>query len=795
VAVGDFNNDGIPDLAVADEGLNPVGGVSILLGNGNGTFQPAVNYAGGAQLVSVAVGDFNGDGLLDLAVVEGAQTGGSPGVSVLLGNGNGTFQAARTFNAGTIPVSVAVGDFTGDGRLDLAVANAGDSQGRGQGVSVLLGNGDGTFQAARTFDAGTQPRSVAVGDFNGDGPLDLAVADAGDSQGRGQGVSVLLGNGDGTFQPARTFLAYGPESVAVGDVNGDAIPDLAVGGRFLVSVLLGNGDGSFQAPRTFAAGSHTTSVTVGDFNGDGLLDLAVTDVGSYPDFNGTVNVFLGNGDGSFQFARTFAAGRFPQSAAVGDFNGDGLLDLAVADYGADYGVAGAVSVLLGNGDGSFQATPSYFAGTRPDSVAVGDFTGDGQLDLAVADQGDSQGRGEGVSVLLGNGDGTFQVPRTYAAGSFPDSVVVGDFNGDGILDVAVANGGSNNVSVLLGNGDGTFQAARSFSAGSVPESVAVGDFNGDGKLDLAVANYTISGTVSVLLGNGDGSFQTARTYPAGIDPVAVTVGDFNGDSLPDLAVLNRYSSNVSVLLGNGDGTFQAQRTFPAGNAPRSVAVGDFNSDGLLDLAVANYYTNTVSVLLGNGDGTFQLAQTFAAGGLPRSVAVGDFNGDGIPDLAVAGFSGTRVLLGNGDGSFQNPSFGYITGPSSAVVGDFNGNGLPDLAVTGNGVVNILTNDGIWDGPGLRGGRASGRPVVPRGSATLPPPPPEARSTDLPVPSDLPPKPAPPWPGPEEIVGSSAASEQVSLPRPVATLRPARAAEVLDVGWGLPDWRSGPVGTW
>ena len=222
-------------------------------------------------------------------------------------------------------------------------------------------------------------------------------------------------------------------------------------------------------------------------------------------------------------------------------------------------------------------------------------------------------------------------------------MVVGDVNGDGRPDLAVANFTSNNVSVLLGNGDGTFQPARSYGAGTNPNSVAVGDVNGDGRPDLAVANAS-GNTVSVLLGNGDGTFQPARSYGAGTNPQSVAVGDFNGDGRPDLAVANYYSNDVLVLLGNGDGTFQPVMSFDAGTNPISVAVGDINGDGRPDLAVANANSNNVSVLLGNGDGTFQPARTFGVGNNPFSVAVGDVNGDGRPDLAVANANSNNVSV-------------------------------------------------------------------------------------------------------------------------------------------------------
>jgi predicted NUDIX family NTP pyrophosphohydrolase len=357
---------------------------------------------------------------------------------------------------------------------------------------------------------------------------------------------------------------------------------------------------SFNAAMAFQAGSAPESVAVGDFNGDGIPDLAVADYGDYLGHGAGVSVLLGNGDGSFQAPRHFAAGITPISVAVGDFNGDGVLDLAVAN--APFNQPGTVSVLLGNGDGSFQDAHSYAVGTYPYCMAVGDFNGDGIPDLAVANRGDNLGRNRGVSVLLGNGDGTFQDAQTFGAGSIPRSVAVGDFNGDGIPDLAVANEGSGNVSVLLGNGDGSFQAPQNFAAGTYPRSVAVGDFNGDGIPDLAVANEG-SDDVSVLLGNGDGSFQAAQSFAAGRGPVSVAVGDFNGDGIPDLAVANNFSSGsgtVSVLLGNGDGSFQAAASYPVGSSPWSVAVGDFNGDGFPDLAVNNETSNDVSILLNDG---------------------------------------------------------------------------------------------------------------------------------------------------------------------------------------------------
>ena len=343
---------------------------------------------------------------------------------------------------------------------------------------------------------------------------------------------------------------------------------------------------------------------------------------------------------NFNPAVNFAAGGDVRSVAVGDFNGDGKPDLATANSDSLN-----VSVLLGTGSGSFNPAVLYpvgEVGSGPWSVAVGDFNGDSRQDLVTADA-DSSNNSVSVSVLLGNGDGTFQNAVNFTVGHGPHSVAVGDFNGDGLEDLATANSGSSNGSVLLGSGTGSFNPALNFATGLFPSSVAVGDFNHDNRLDLALGYFSGS-NVSVMLGNGDGTFQAAVNFPTGSEPSSVAVGDFNGDGKPDLATANVGNANVSVLLGNGDGTFQGPINFATGTKPSSVAVGDFDGDGRQDLVVANANDSNVSVLLGTGTGSFNPAINFAAGGGPSSVAVADFDGDGRPDLAVANANESNISV-------------------------------------------------------------------------------------------------------------------------------------------------------
>ena len=319
----------------------------------------------------------------------------------------------------------------------------------------------------------------------------------------------------------------------------------------------------------------------------------------------------------------------PLFATAGDFNNDGKPDLAVPN-----GSTATVSVLLGNGDGTFQAQMTY--GTDPNgeahAIAVGDFNADGNPDLVVTNVGNGVPT---VSVLLGNGDGTFQAQATYTVGHYPSSIVVGDFNGDGDADLAVTNRDDNTIGILLGDGDGTFQAQMTYAVGNSPVALAAADLNGDGNADLVVTNRT-DNTVSVLLGNGDGSFPAHVIYAVGNSPVAVVAADLNGDGNADLAVTNGNDNNVSLLLGNGDGTLQTQTTHPVDSSPGTLAAADFNGDGKIDLASPNASTDIVNVLLGNGDGTLQTNVTFPVGTGPSGLVVGDFNGDGLTDLATVG---------------------------------------------------------------------------------------------------------------------------------------------------------------
>jgi hypothetical protein len=477
------------------------------------------------------------------------------------------------------------------------------------------------------------------------------------------------------FATTELVAGRGPQSATVGDFNGDGIQDLAVANSNVVSILLGDGTGGFSAPRDFTGGGNNRSASssvVGDFNGDGKQDLAVI---NYPN---SLSILLGDGAGGFT-TTNYSIESYAVSIAVGDFNGDGKQDLAVANYGTG-SAPNTVSILLGDGMGGFSPRTNFPVGSSPASVAVGDFNNDGKQDLAVANYGSNN-----VSILLGNGDGTFSAPTNFAVRG-AKSVVVGDFNGDGNQDIAVANGfTTNTVSILLGDGLGGFSAPTNFAAGDYPFAVAVGDFDGDGKQDLAVANYLDSNTVSILLGDGTGGFGAPTEFATGIGPTSIAVGDLNGDGKQDLVLTNEFSKNLMVLQrvceltvtgavsrkthGGGTGTFDIDLPL-AGNP----GIECRTTGGTNDYTMVVSFSGTVSfngiprAQVTSGTGCVGSAGTCNGGTVAISA-----NTVTIPLTNLANAQTINVTL------FDVTNVGNVVIPMGVLTGDVNGNGKVNAA--------------------------------------------------------------------------------------------------------------------
>jgi hypothetical protein len=558
MVVGDFNGDGYPDIAVAG---NPT---AILLNQGNGTFQ---STTAPIESLILAVGDFNGDGKLDL-VASNYNTGL---VSVLLGNGDGTFQTAINTTV-THPWYMAIADLNGDGKQDIAISEYLNGGPQGY-VQIFLGNGNGTFSPGATYNGGAGPLAPLVADFNGDGIPDIAATSAGLGS-----VRFLWGAGNGTFHAGTIFQA-GEFTIpaGIGQFSSSSVPDIAFGTSTGVGLLLNKDPGKFFAPADTLVGDNNQGIALGDFNGDGTVDVAIGhSAPSGHHVKISVNISLNDGSGMFNSLSSIEIPSMSRSYAFitgGDFNGDGKLDAAVAYIDINYNER--VGILLGGGGGTLVQGQTYEVGPSglPSAqIVTADFNHDGKLDIATS-------CGFQLCVLLGSGDGTFKSPVAYESGGSetdagPAGIAVGDVNHDGNPDLVVTNAGSfgGATAILLGNADGTFQAPIIYTDPDSSYGVVLGDFNGDGNLDIARIDRPLSccqaNNVYLLLGNGDGTFQAATFVNSGETFIAsIGAADFNEDGNLDIVVAGQgsqgYYTSISVLHGNGKGSFGPPIVYPS----------------------------------------------------------------------------------------------------------------------------------------------------------------------------------------------------------------------------------------
>jgi hypothetical protein len=658
---------------------------------------PATFPVGGAPQY-IAIADFNGDGKLDIATTTfGTRVGY---VSILFGNGDRTFQAPVLYNVLDEPGPLVAADFNNDGHPDLVFSSF------ESGFQVMLNNGDGTFAAPVTYNVGSTDSQITAGDFNGDHFNDIAFSDYYGN------VEVMLNNGNGTFAAPVVYNVGGAGFLITGDFNNDGKMDIAASQTNQVSILLGNGDGTFQSPISFA-NPRAGALAAADFNRDGKLDLVVAPLFTNTAGPAALNVYLGNGDGTFGPATPFHVDSSPGNIVVADFNADGIPDIATNNTGAL-----DVSVLIGIGNGTFKPSTSYVASTAGsyDGIAAGVFGTTGRPDLVYpSDEGQV-----GQVALLEYKFTGFSAAINYQTGFANSSLDTGDFNGDGSSDIVEGHSAPLNttshcmISVSLNNGKGAFypptKTIGPISSFNGSIFVAAGDFNGDGKLDVAFtyldpANQT--SYIGVMLGHGDGTLTlTSASYTLSIGgPQKLFAADFNKDGKLDLITGCGYQ--LCLLLGNGDGTFAAPVQISTGTNANdepvnTIAIGDINHDGNLDVVVTNvdpYFTAAFSVLLGNGDGTFLTPVVYTSPGMAGQLVLADLNGDGNLDLALNTDNGyIDILLGNGIGTFPTKIKHSTSGINfeTLVAADFNGDGRIDLAgVTGNfytfGIMHQLAN--------------------------------------------------------------------------------------------------------
>ncbi len=718
VATGDFNHDGNPDLIYVDGAGQTQHTLHVLLGRGNGTFSHGQDVLLPTGICifacTINVADVSADGLPDLIMGGNIELTGE--VAVLVGKADGTFQ---TPIISTLPPStqgfpsfggvIAVADFNGDGAPDLAMGDPSNSA-----IHILSGDKAGHFTEAAILPDDTRSGDLHAIDLNHDGHLDL-VALGSASTG---GFDVFFGNGDGTFQfRVLHELGAGFKGFLV-DADGDGQPDIlaqlnTTGTVTQIIFLKGNPDGTFapalaigQLPGQLS--DNIGLVSIGDFSGDGILDLEVTNKTG-------IGILLGRPGLTFGPMITSLSGGtsnpFINAQAQADFNKDGHLDLAMPSEGG-------IVLLMGKGDGSFQSGAQvYDVGSPVTTIAVADFNGDKLPDIAVAISAAIP------RLLFGQADGTFVLePDPNAThGSGPETLEVGDFNGDGNADLSLGIPfGPHTVS--FGDGHGGFSAPLIVPTGA-PD---IADFNGDGHSDMAIINVSANCfpgcQFTVSLGQANKTFVTKSTTILGItDAILTAIGDLNGDGLPDVVLTG--DGTLQVWLGKGDGTFTLGSslniaTFNAGSfgvsttaAATGAAVVDLDGDGKKDLVLmpvvdlANQFfvpPQALMVLYGQGDGTFEPPVLVPLSHYYTQITIADVNQDQRPDLILNDGLGIAVILNRGNRTFEEESR-YVAGTSIAglTAVDVNGDGFPDLVVANPGgtTVAVLLNNPTGIPPG------------------------------------------------------------------------------------------------
>ncbi len=633
-AVSDFDHDGLLDVAASSGQLG--GSLAILRGDGRGGFFPEelVPIGGGHAPDALVAADLNGDGFDDLV---GAELF-SNDVRVFLANGLGGFLSPTSYPAALSARRLHAADLDGDGDDDIVAALGGV-------VSVLLAGGQGGLAAPLLIAVPAGATDVAIGDFDEDGELDLAAA--------GNSVSVLLGDGAGGFAPGPVSPLSDPARLILPSrLDADAHLDLVLSlGGFVVTpsleVLRGDGNGGFTSSQTIDEGVQSPPLALGDVDGNGNVDLLV---------GGLLKVYPGNGDGTFAQG-PIETNVLAQTLAAKDMMGDGVPDAVVVQSG--------VYVVPGRAGSGLELPPSVPSGASPavDFAAVHvDLSG--TLDVVVPQSANGT-----VSVFLGAGDGSFATGTEYAAGPSARFVIPVALDDDMNNDLVVVD--DNGVSVLLGVGQGAFGPPTDFAAGASPARAALGEFNGDGMIDVVV----VGSELAILFGDGQGGFGPPSIVANG-NGHSVAVGPLDADAAQDLVVAS--GSDLLVYLGHGDGTFDDPATY-AGFAPQDVVLADFDEDGHLDVPVSQ--GPDTGILFGDGNGGFG-PWTPAVPGVVGRYAAADLNQDGHLDLALQS-SVIHVATGDGAGGFSPPTAWVSIGNVAAMVpGDFDGDFRPDIATLG-----------------------------------------------------------------------------------------------------------------
>jgi len=688
IEAGDVDGDGRTDVVTmtCDSGANGRTWVSVVLGRSESGFsRPWTEEQPIDAGTLLPLADVDLDGRADVLITQVYDRS----VSVLFSNGDGTLAPlSPRVNAVTqYPWGASAGDFNGDGRIDVVTAIGASADvsalfnpivSKPNAVAILLGNGDGTFAAPRYLLVGTDPRAVAQGDFNADGRHDVITANFGDGT-----VSVLLGNGDGTFaEPTTLRTDLDPFSIKAADFNGDGRSDFVVSEQYgssspgSLEVFLGNGDGTFAPPFLLQGWLAPSAMATADLDGDGRGDIIVCQR-----FD-ELTVFFGDPSGVFECSLSIGLPHAADSLVTADVDGDGRPDIVTNRV-----------VLLAAGDGSFDVR-ELPADPSSSSVAVADMDGDGQADLVRVGSLDERF----LMVCRGVGDGTFADPQPIALPDTPSGTVLTvDLNGDGRTDI-VAPSKEGVLTTLLGSGGTSWAIQKPFAVGAAPVAAIPTDVDGDGTPDIVAANGD-DGTISLLHGAGDGQFSPLATIGDLGHLIDVRAADVDEDGNTDIVAASFEPNAVAILHGHGDGTFDRRPDLPLGHRPVSLALVDLDGDGHGDLVIANG-DDTVSILWGDGTGAFMEPLDLAVGRRPVDVACADVDGDGRLDVVTAdSVDGTVSVIVQGEGRTfaDRRTWDCGSDPTSVTMGDLDGDGLTDIVVSNNGTDTVTVLYGVDDG--------------------------------------------------------------------------------------------------
>ncbi|MCX6198367.1 MAG: T9SS type A sorting domain-containing protein [Bacteroidetes bacterium] len=680
VAKADFNNDTKLDIAAAN---SIGGGVSVLFGNGDGTFAtPFALTTSSTFPECIVAADFNSDNKPDIIVME---RGSNPELELYINNGNGTFASAIpfSFNAGGTSVEMRGADFDNDGKIDLVVNNYGLNK-----LYILKNNANSTLTVLDSLNTTGQPTYIAVGDLNNDNRPDIAVGGF-YSAPNNDSIYYYINNGNGTFNTGGYFVlgitgAY-YHDLAIGDINNDNFGDLIVEGAADIRVYLNNGSLVFALQPIVQVGGYAFEILIADVNGDTKKDIIEVDQSG-----GTVVVALGNNNGTFQPYNSYSTNGKPYHAMLGDFDGDTRNDLVSACRDNSY-----ITILKGNADGSF-GSYSLRTGLHPDAIATGFVNNDAFEDLVTVNS-----QSKSINTMLGNGDGTFQPTIFDSVWIGAADIVLGDFNNDTKTDAVMI--GQNTTTILSGDNTGHFTIVSDLVYGlnaTQDNSGAVGDFNHDNKLDLVISGRA-DDSVAVLLGNGNFTFATPLKYGVGDYPRKITAFHMNADNNLDLLVPNDLGNSVSLLLGNSNGTFQPAVTISTGGGPRAIAAEDFNNDGLQDFAATCSNASSIDVHLATAPGVFAAPVSYTVGANGSEFITTAFiNADTLVDLILTKDNANQVgvFIGNANGTFQNMvTYSVDNGPYELVSADFNNDNVDDIASVnyGAGNVSVILNNSAF----------------------------------------------------------------------------------------------------